>query len=529
MKKRFVAVLLTLVFCLTAVFPVAAAQPSAKGIILAAAKNMDLGVSKEFYEKSEGKTELKVTKFDGSLKEKTGDYLGATLGLTVAYDVSKSAMKLGYDVNSKDIKRDGDIYLHGDKLVLTKDLLFLLQDFGLNVFEEAGIAPADIPEYLYTVDAQLAPMWEQMESYKNQQLPEEYTELLLFFVEAIPDECFGLTPSKVTMKLDRGDLENTIVNLLNKVKNESERAVDMIINLNGPNFEQMGIDPGEIRQEMISVLQDFTVPSKSEIQLVTSFVDVNDFSFEYSLLPSGPKNFNLDLGFKEPINLVGGSFNFALETAGQQDNLKMAYQFGGQYNDPQGLSVAFSSDSSAGYAHTAGQSVTDFDLTIQDNKTGELILDLGLEGHGVSKIAPDLLLKVPALTPENSMDLTGLLTLFGASPGLVTTETTVTNELVMSDVSLVVNGSSLDAKPFTATNGEMMVPARVVLEELGYEVAWVEPNKMHINKMVSVTVDKNSTVPPALVAGQAMISVNYLASELGVEVELEGDVLALSK
>ncbi|MTI84949.1 MAG: copper amine oxidase N-terminal domain-containing protein [Firmicutes bacterium] len=540
MKRKLITTLLTLVFCLTAVFPIAAAQPTAKDLVLAAAKNIDLGINEGFYEKSKGDGNFEITKFNGSLKEELGDLSGAQFGFYVEYDDSQNAMKLSYDTDIKDIVRDGDIYLQDDQVILTKDFFYLLQDFGFDVFEEINVSPSDVPEYLYLDNPQLRTTWEQMASYQNQQLPEEYTELLLFIVEAIPDEYFSLSTSKVTIKLDKAGLEETIVNLMTKMANESERVADIVISLNKYNFEQMGMDREEVKQELVSGMEGMTVPTREQVQAITSFIELNDFTFEYALKPGGPKSFNVDMDFNIPQSsitpdaYVNGSLNFAMDIEGKQDNLESSYRLGCQFNNPNGLAVDLTYGANSSYTDTVGLSDMAIDVTSKDNKTGELILDLALTGDSVTEIDTGLVLNVPELTPENSLDLTEFVPTTGASVAIEAPRE--------RDLSLVVNGVALEAKPAAGNHGEIMVPARAALEQLGCQVVWIEPNELQVftgKKTISLFMDQNSftvndieknlNTAPGLEAGSAMLPLSFITTELDTQIRIEGNVLTINR
>ena len=524
MKGRvFFTALLTLVFCLTAVFPLSAAQqPTAKELMLVAIKNFDLGVDKGFYEKSSGEANLEVTRFGGSLQAQLGDYTGAKINLITQLDDSKNAMRLSYDMDIKGTLADGDIYLVDDKVILTKDILFLLQDFGANPLESSKVSLSEVPEYLYAADPQLKTVWEQMATYQNQQLPEEYIELLLFMVEAIPEEYFTLTTTKATIQLDQEGLVDTIINLLTKMTNESDRVAEILVSTNQYSFEQMGLDPAEMKQEMASQLANMTMPTRDEIMVITNFVEVKDFTFEYSLLPGGPKKFNLDIGFNAPDGSVTGAFKMAVDAQGKQGNLEGAYRISGNYNDINGPAIDLALDNKYRYTDTVYHSDLIATVAVKDNKTGELLLDLGLVGDSVSEVDSDLILNVPELTPNNSMDITDLIPTSGAiaePPG----------EL---GLNLVVNGVNIGEKPKLASQGEMMLPARAVLEQLGYEIEWVEPDEIQVMsedqvislfiKQTSFTVngaEKNLTVAPYTEEGRAMVPLSFVISEMDVKLE----------
>ncbi len=526
--------LLSLVFCLTAVFPVAAVQPTAKDLVLVAIKNFDLGMDKGFYQKSQGEGTLEVTRFDGSLKKIIGDYSGATIKYLVHLDDAQKAMKFSYDTDIKGMAHEGDIYLQDDKVMLTKDLFLLLQDFGVDAFENSSFSLTEAPEYMYLADPQLEAVWDQMSSYQNGKLPVEYTELLAFLVEVIPDECFSLSTSKVTMRLNQDDLVNTVVNLLTKMTNESERVAEILVSANAYSFEQMGMDPAEMKREIAAGLASMTIPSREEIQAVTSLIEVNDFTYEYSLLPGGPKTFNVDLGFKTPDGLLEGALSIAVDVAGKSDNLEGSYRMAGQFNDSNGPQVDVDYKSEFSYSDTVAHADSTVNVMVKDNTSGELLLDLGLAGGSISEVNTSLALDVPELTADNSLNITALIP---------TTGTSVTNEQVVEPPSLdlVVNGVAIEAKSGFGKQGEIAVPARAVLEQLGYRVEWVQPNEIRVlsdEQNISLFIDrKNYTVNGAeknlytssyLEAGRAMVPLSFLTAELNAGIDIAAPNLVIT-
>jgi len=516
--RAFLTALLTLVFCLTAVFPVGAAQPTAKDLVLNAVKNFDLGINQGFYEQSYGEANITVTRFGGSLSEVLGDYSGSKIRLFMTLDDSQKAMKLSYNTDIKGLARGGEVYILDDKIVLTKDLFYLLQDFGVDVFEHSDFSLAEAPKYLYLTDPQFKAVWEQLADYQNRQLPEEYTELLLFLVEAIPDECFRLSPAKVTIQLDQDGLVNTIINLLTKMNNESERFAEIMVGANRHSFEQMGMDPEEMKREMADSMKDMPVPTREEVQAVMSLVEVKDFTFEYSLLPGGPKKFNVDLGFNAPDDSAKGSLAFSMDMAGKQNNLQGSYRLAGGFSAVDGPGIDFAYDGKSSYADTVAHSEFVVNMVARDNKTGDLMLDFGLTGDSVSKVDPNLDLDVPVLASENSVDITEVITMGPA----------VTNEPMEPDLRLVVNGVELKAKAGIGKQGELVVPARAVLEQLGCEVIWVEPDEVRIvadDEIISLFINQNRftvngaerrlTVPPFVEAGTAMVPLEFVIDHIG--------------
>ena len=99
-------------------------------------------------------------------------------------------------------------------------------------------------------------------------------------------------------------------------------------------------------------------------------------------------------------------------------------------------------------------------------------------------------------------------------------------------LNLVVNGVNIGEKPKLASQGEMMLPARAVLEQLGYEIEWVEPDEIQVMsedqvislfiKQTSFTVngaEKNLTVAPYTEEGRAMVPLSFVISEMDVKLE----------
>lgn len=528
-------VLLILVFCFTAVLPVAAVQPTAKDLVLTAINNFNLGIHEGFYQKSQAEGTLKITRFGGSLTEAIGDYSGAKLKYATIMDDSQNAIKLSFSTDIKGIVHKGDIFLQDNKVIFSKDFFLLLQDFGVDVFANSSAPLADMPEYLYIEDQQLEPFWQQLSSYQNGRLPEEYTELLAFLVEAIPDDCFSLSAGKVTLRLDRDDFVNTIVNLITKVKTESERVADILINLNRYAYEQLGMDPAEMKQKMAAGMKNITVPSREQIEAIISFVEVNDFTCEYSLLPGGPKTLNVDLAFKAPDSSLDGTFAIVLDVAGKKDNLKGSYSIDGQLNIVSGPNIEIACNSNFSYTATVALADTNIDVTARDNSSGKLLLDLGIVDNSVARIATSLDLGIPELTADNSLDISDLI----PTPGVSTSVSVVWPE--GPDLGLVVNGVALEVKPGIGSQGELTLPARAVLEQLGYQVQWVQPNEIRVlsdEQRLSLFIGQNNytvndverTLPtaPYMEAGTAMLPLSFISSELGAKIDFVEQSLVIT-
>lgn len=91
-------------------------------------------------------------------------------------------------------------------------------------------------------------------------------------------------------------------------------------------------------------------------------------------------------------------------------------------------------------------------------------------------------------------------------------------------------------------NGHIMVPARAVLEALGCEVRWDEPDEVRItagDKIISIFINESNYnanglekalgVPAYLEAGYTMIPVSFIAEELGAGIELVNGTVVITK
>lgn len=544
-RKALLYAAMALVLCFGVVLATDAAQPIAKDLVLTSIKNFDMGIDKGFYEKSQDETNIQITEFDGSLTKDLDYVKGASINFLSQLDASNNAIKISYATEIKGSQYSGDIYLKDDKVIFTKDIFSLLEEFGLDLSKDNPALLEQSPDYLYLSEKQLKSVWEQMTSYQNQQLPEEYKELLLFLVEAIPDQYFSVSATKVALKLDQDGLENVLYNLLTKVRDEKERAADIIVQLNRYSFEQMGMTPDQMKEELISAIDTMPVISREQIKLVGSFVEVKDISYEAALLPGGQRNFNMDLGFKAPDGSAGG-FAFGVDSVGTKDNLEGSYSASGGFNALEGPQFDFSFDCLYRYEGEVAYSDTTVKAAAKDNSTGESLLNFGATANSISKVDQELVVNVPELDAANSADILLLypeLEQILAPPTAVEEHGNVGVEPPLEEpgLKIVVNENALETavNPSIKDNEQIMVPARAVLEALGCTVKWVDPNEVHItagDNIILVVINESSytanglekalSVPAYLEAGYTMIPASFIIEELGAGIELvEGAVI----
>lgn len=522
-KKAILHVMLALALCFTTAIAVEAAQPTAKDMLIENIENFNLGINKDYYEKSQDETTVNITRFDGNLVKEVGYIKGTSIDLLSQLDVANNAIKINYSTNIQGNDYNGDIYLKDDKVILTKDFFDMLKAFGLDAFKDNPALLEQSNEYLYLSDEQLKTVWEQMVSYQNQQLPEEYKELLLFLVEAIPDQCFSQSTDKLTLQLEQNEVEEFIFNLLTKVKAEKERAADIIVSLNTYNFEQMGITPEQMRKDIISGIDGIPAIPREQIKLISSFVQVNDFTYEASLAPGGPKNFNIDLGFKVPDGSVDGQFVISVNSIGTEDNLEGSYNMSINFNAQNGPQFNCTLDCLYNYGAEAAFADTAVQVAVKDNTTGEVMLDFGATAKSTTKVDHSLVVNAPVLSDANSTDITSLI------PEPAQERPVLPPVDGETGLTIIVNGNSLatGVPPTVKDNGQtIVVPARAVLEAMGHEVKWIKPDEMQVtavDKIFSVFinetgyqvngVEKTLSIAPYLEAGNTMIPMNLIADE----------------
>jgi hypothetical protein len=530
-RKILLYVVLSLVLSFGVVLATYAAQPTAKDLVLLGIKNFDTGINKAFYEKSQDVTSIKITGFDGSLTTEAGQIKGASIDLVSQLDASNNVAKVSYTTDITGKTNSGSIYLKDDKVIFTKDIFILLKLLGLDAFKDVPYSLLEQNhEYYYFSDEQLKSIWEQLSIYQDQQLPEEYKESLLFLVEAIPDQYFSMSTSKVTLELDKNGLEDVIYNLLTKIKDEKERAADIVININKSGYAQMGTTPEQMKKDIIESIDSMPVITREEIKLASSFLEIKKFTYEASILPGGPKNFNMDLGFKAPDDSVEGQFAVVVGSVGTEDDLKVSYSVSAGFNVQDGPKLDFLLDCLANYKAEVAYTDINVKAVAMDNTTGDLLLNFGATANSTTEVEHNLIVNVPELNDANSIDLTYLLT-----PEMTPDE---------AGFIIVVNGITLDTEVSRAMkdNGEIMVPARAVLEALGCEVKWVAPNEVYITageKSILIFInesnyqvnglEKTLSVPAYLEKDFTMIPVGFLVEELGAEVEFVSGVVIITK
>lgn len=503
-------------------------QPTAKDLVVAKIKNLELPINEGFYDKARGDMTLEVTKFDGVVKEQLGDLENSSISLLVKEDVPNNIIKMQLNTIIKEKKNSSDLYLVDNKMIMTKDILYLLKELGINDVETDTNFIKNAPKYLYITDQSFKNIWDQLKVYQQQQIPDEYKKLLIFMVETIPDKYFSISSGKVVLELDQQGIEEVIYNLVNKAKNEKERFADIILGLNTYSTMQAEISEDEMRQQVINGLEQATMPTKEEIHQISNFVTM-DLLYEASILPGGANNYEFNIDVESPE--VTGTLALTGNYAGKEDNLKGTYNITGNF-DVASAKLNFEADCDFSYAGKVANSNTIASIYGKDTSSDQWF-DIGFKSSSSSEVDKNLTIKKPTLTADNSMDMSELINQTQLSPA----------PTPQDSLSLVVNGELVktDILP-VIKQGRTYVPVRFVSEALDCDVQWNEPNEVKISsndKAISMYINKftytgnglqkKMDAAPYKNGGRTMVPVRFIAQELGAKVQMIGNTVVISK
>jgi len=527
-KGKIGLLLLCLILCLSVVYTAAAETPlPAKQLLLNKLKNWDAGPAPELYNTSSGTVSYTVKELDGLLVsgEPLKSLAGAQLKLKYRFLAPEEKMAAEYELALNQGQFSGEVYLDATRLILTQDVLSLVKLFNPE-FDTGSIGTP--PQYVYSSNPEIAQIWEYMAVNSGQEIPPELRELLAFIVEAVPGQYFttSLINQKVTLNLDREGLEDVLLQILQKVKNEDERFADLIAGL--LTAYAPGENRADIKREILDSLeksdQDGSFKeSEDEIQELLKNITINQLSWEIPLLPGGDSKFNLDLAFDtvgaaatSEAEAWRGGIKVEALTSGPSDNKTGAYTIIFDIRDAKSLSIEGQVDGK--YRQTDKDANSDFRVRVLagDSTGTNPFLKLLLEVQSEVKAEQNLQINIPVLTETNSVNLDDYL----EKP---------------SGISVLVDGMPVhfDVEPFIEDD-RTMVPLRNLAETFGCEVTWTEPGRIDLKREdISITmyidnpvytaggIEKTLDVPPFIKDGRTMVPLRFIAEEFGCRVEYE--------
>ncbi|MFA7468826.1 MAG: copper amine oxidase N-terminal domain-containing protein [Desulfotomaculaceae bacterium] len=530
-SKTLLISVLAIILCFSFTFATLAATTSPKDLVLTGIENMDLDFSQKFYNQSSGNITYTVNRFGGNSLKEVNIPGGTTLDCDFKLDVpgKKSAIDLVLKYNNKTYP--GQMFLSEDKLIFTKSFVAAIKELA----PQSDIGNlSQYPEYLYFSNPIMTQVWTTMLDYPNAKITEETKDLIKFFVEAIPAEYFSTAGNTVTLELDQNGLEDAVYAILQKVKNEKTRFAEIVVTL-ATTYDTTGTmgNPQHMKAEIIKGIDEAvnsgSWPTKEQIQMISSFIQVKQFKYQSSIIPGGQKNFDAIIAL-QPQTGFTGQIDITSESKGKTDNLTGIYKFKLSFTEPGGTSV---------------NGAFEGDVTIKDDKitqglvlsatakkaTGVVEFDVAISGQSTQQVEDGMVVNIPVLTSSNSLNIDEYMNksyaIIGGSSGPTTIEVVSRgNTPIFVNSRIVVT----DAEPFMQ-NGRMMVPVRFISESLNAEVRWIDPNVIRIirgNQVISMFAGETSYIldgqqaqmdtVPVVKDGRTFVPVRFVAEALNCDV-----------
>lgn len=517
MKRRIALVLLSIVLCFGIAYAAVAESPiPAKQLMIMKLKDTNFGVSTDFNKHSSGTATYELKSLGGSLVPKEAPFTnlaGTKLALDYKFNSPAKLLEANYKVTYNKENYGGSIYMTGDRVILSTEIVSLLQALDPSSFDEEPL-----PQYIYFSDKQIAAVWDALIKSKGQSVPPEFKDLLIFAVESVPDKYFttSLTNGKVVFSLDRNGFPDVVYSFLEKVKNEKERFAGLMAST--AVAYAPGEDAAKIREEILRdidrSIQNGTFPTREKVEAALGEnLVLEDFTIESSLTSPGKSSVNLVLVLGGDTGL-DGKITFNADGEGGKDNFSGTYVLAlTATNKKQGMTVNGKMDGK--YSQIGDKMTSSGLITLNAGP----MLYFALQADSSVMVDKDVQIKIPVLTPFNSVDGKTLGVKPAAKPRL----------------KVVLDGKAVafDVDPFIQ-DGRTMVPIRNLAEQLGFEVAWTPPNQikmtrggktivMYLNQG-SYTADgvkKKLDVPPCVKDGRTIVPIRFIAEEFGCQVNFD--------
>lgn len=524
-KSKYALMLVCLVLCVGIVAYAANAQTpvSAKQLLLEKLQSTDFGAGSDLAQTASGKASYRITAISGDLVSSIEPFIKLTgTELVLDYKINSPQKKLEANYNlalDKDNYK-GSMFLDNDKVIFSTEILPFIKKFDPSLdFGERGI-----PQYAYIADKNMARSWDN--AIKGQYFPPEIKDLLIFVFEAVPDKYFtiSLVNQKVSFSIDQKGFEDTLLSVLQKIKNDRERFAALVAGCavaldSTQNYDHIKFEIMDSLEESIS-RGDYP-DSLDQIQkILTGAFVLEELKYEASLLPSGQNsllmaaNFGGDSELKGIVNLkadftdskdnLTGTYTLDLTARENEEKIRVDGQISGEFKQT-------SSDATSSGLIKAN--ATDF----SGNTT---LLNFELKSNSDSKADRNVKINTPVLTESNSINL----------------GETFNDNPFNDNLKILVDGKRLnfDVEP-CIQNGRTMVPIRQLAETLGCAVEWVEPDQININRgdtSIVMYIDRQAytvngvekllDAPPFIMDGKrTMVPLRFIAEELGCKVEYD--------
>jgi hypothetical protein len=528
-NTRYFLLALTVIVCFGVVFSASAAdQLTAKQIMLNRLQSADFVPIGDINKTSTGTAYYQVKTLSGALASSfapVAKMAGADLKMDYKLDSPENKMSLSYNVNYDNNKYNGSMFIDNGKLILTTDILSLLNKIQSGTIPEGK---ALLP-YAYTSNQGMSSMWGNIN--KGQYIQPELKNLMVFFVEAVPDKYFSvsLKDQKISFNLDQAGFEDVTLAVLNKVANEKETFAALVADYFAAAGQQQAADV--IKKDLLAGIEqsinDGSYPdTPDEVKkMMAGVIVLEELKYEASLIPQGQNSLNMimNLGggpefsgqmvlksdFTSSKELLSGTYTFDVSGNASEPKMSLDGQMKGVFNQ----------------TGTDSKSNETIRLNVKDSSSGSVMLDLLIEGYANARADQNVQVNIPVLTAENSIDLEKLMN----------------NNPVSSNNTPVIllNGMpvAFDVNPYVVnleTGSRILVPLRNLAEALGCEVGWVNPDQINImlgettiNMFINKTgymmdgVEKQLDAPPFIMEDRTMVPLRFVAEELGCTVEYD--------
>jgi hypothetical protein len=529
-KTKYLLLALVVIVCFGVVFSASAAsQLTAKQIMLDRLQSADFIPTGDINKISSGTAYYQVKTLNGMLAssiEPVAKMAGADLKMDYKLDSPENKMEMHYFVNYAGGQYYGSMFMDQGKMILTTDIFTLLNNIN------GGIIPAGkvLPPYAYTADQSISAMWGNIN--KGQYIPPEFKDLMVFFVEAVPDEYFSvsLTDQQISFVLDQEGFEKVTLAVLTKVSNERERFASILesyfVSSGQPDAAKMM--KKDFLEGIEQSVSDGSYPDDiAEVKkMMAGIIVLKELRYEASILSPGKNSLNMtmDLGggtdfngqvvlqsdFTSGKDLLSGTYTMDIKAKAGAEQMNVDGRISGEFNQ----------------TATASKSHDTFKFIVKDQSTGTAMLDLLIEGNSDAKADQNVQVSIPLLTADNSAQLEKLMN----NPPVTMNNTPV---ILLDGVQV-----TFDVDPYIAQvegGSRILVPLRNLAEALGCEVGWVNPDqinitrggsviKMYINKTGYLVdgVEKQLDAPPFIMGSRTMVPMRFVAQELGCTVQYDG-------
>lgn len=539
--KKYLVFILVLSMCFSFILPAGAQTLSAEKQTLIKKMNLELTqLNTQLSQTATGSVEYKIDQLDGGflmMVPELAGIQGSKLGFDYKINTPAKQLALHWNLtyNGKDYQ--GEVYLEGSKFIFSKDILQLMNEIA-----PTGDMPdpAALPKYLYVEEPELANLWSTalVSSQFNKMIP-QLNDLLVFFVEAIPDSCLSVSGDKITLRLDQKLLGEVVASVLQKVQKEPERFAAGLARVittidSSETYDKVNT---EILSDIQESIKNGTFPSAEEFNQFFSEIglELESLSFVTSKDMNGASSLIIKVNLKNEavtqgqltVNFdqnrsgdrVDGKINMDIKAAVKEENMEVGASITGNFDQ------------------TKTTAASDLLLKVNAAQNAMPLFNLGLKMLSKAEADPNLLIKMPVLTSENSVNFNALMEeeksrqkSLAIFPGME------------QRISVVLNGRPVkfDVQPYVK-DGRTMVPVRNLAESLGCRVTLINGNQIHITKgdkflMMKIGerrytvngVAKILDVPAYVKNGRTMVPIRFVAEEMGCTVKAAGDTVYIN-